>query len=31
MYILVPCDANGLPTKDGVKRISEREKTLNLL
>jgi len=31
MYILVPCDANGLPTKDGVKRISERKKTLNIL
>lgn len=31
MSILVPCDKNGTPTKEGVRRISERKKSLNLL
>lgn len=29
--ILVPCDKNGNPTKEGLKRIEERKKGLSML
>ena len=31
MTILVPCDINGNPTKEGLKRIEERKKSLLVL
>lgn len=31
MTILVPCDTKGNPTKEGLKRIEERKKSLLML